>query len=649
LLLLGACGPVRIEGLDVHFKGNHEFGDGELLKIIEPDLKRHLADPGFGELSDAAFRLEHYYHVQGFPNAQVTVHKDGDALTFAIKEGVRLHVRHIHITGNQALSDEKIKAALPTTPGTETPYSERLAERMAAAVRAIYATRGYLDTKVDPPRTQLHGEDAVDLVFTIEEGKRYVLVGYDGYTTDGLLNIRLAKYVNDPFTDTRTRDIENEILDHYLERGYPFVTAQAVPQIDRQAGTVRLTLSVQTGPQATLGKIRVSGNDRTRKGFILERADLDRGGLYRASDMRRAEERLMKTQLFRLVRVSPGTYDPVTRTVPIEVNVEETKWGELAVRGGYASLERGHVGVDVGYRNIFGGGETARVSGVLSEIGIRADGSVAVPYVFGSEVQVSGSTYYEDLQLPSFNVRSYGFVPAVSYPIHESYEFTWGMRFAFVETSSISAGVPVGDHQDFQYRAFFFTATWDRRDSVILPSDGFFLSSQTEYSGDPLETDVAYFKQTFRATSYFPIPLAEGLVFAFSFNGGVIQPVQETSEIPISLRFFAGGTNSVRGFSEATIGPKVNGKPTGGEVVITNQVEIRFPIWGGLHGAVFSDQGNVWETVGEFDIRKWRVTAGVGLRYYTPAGAIVLDFGFNPDPQEHEDLLVVHLSIGFPF
>ena len=165
-------------------------------------------------------------------------------------------------------------------------------------------------------------------------------------------------------------------------------------------------------------------------------------------------------------------------------------------------------------------------------------------------------------------------------------------------------------------------------------------------AGDALVTD-----EFWKASGHFSffLPFPEGIVFATSFYGGVIAPIGGTQEIPISLREFAGGTNSVRGFKFQGVGPKVDGNPTGGEVSLTLQSEVRFPIYGNLQGAFFSDQGGVWFDRTRVNLTETRYSLGAGLRFITPAGAIVADLGWNPHVKQGEYPVEFHLSVGFPF
>src|SRR5262249_41767164 len=213
---------------------------------------------------------------------------------------------------------------------------------------------------------------------------------------------------------------------------------------------------------------------------------------------------------------------------------------------------------------------------------------------------------------------------------------------------NVDPTVPPGDLLDFNYTAFIFTPTLDLRDNPVVPTRGILLMAEVSYSPSYLLSDVEFWKAAGRFSYYFPFP--EGIVFATSFQGGVIAPIGKTDQIPIALREFAGGTSSVRGYKFESIGPKgANGEPTGGEVSLSFQSEIRFPIYGNFQGALFSDQGGVWFDRTRVHLPDMRYSVGAGLRFLTPAGALVADFGWNPHPRKGEYPVEFHLSVGFPF
>jgi outer membrane protein assembly factor BamA len=147
-------------------------------------------------------------------------------------------------------------------------------------------------------------------------------------------------------------------------------------------------------------------------------------------------------------------------------------------------------------------------------------------------------------------------------------------------------------------------------------------------------------------------------LLAFGARAGIIHSLTGESgidSIPIDERFFNGGSTTVRSFSERDLGPHNNGYPIGGEFFTVFNVEYTFPIYGELQGAVFIDAGNLLpssENLFEgssagFDDMRYAI--GAGLRYKLPIGPIRLDYGYNPDQREDEDVGAFHFSFGFAF
>ena len=355
----------------------------------------------------------------------------------------------------------------------------------------------------------------------------------------------------------------------------------------------------------------------------------------------------MATSLFSTVEVNPGPIQEDTGRVPVDIKVEERDPGEVALRLGYGTLDGPRAGADFRYADLLGGAELFRVGGTVSRYGYRAEAELASRFILGSDFRPSVSGYYENERYPSFEAVGYGQVASLSYPVLEKVEASLGVRHAVIRTKSVESGVPPGDLLDFAYTAPFLSAAWDERDSPLLPTRGFILDGRLEWSGHAFSPDIQFLNASGRGTTLFPLPW--NLVLALSLQGGVIAPLGATEVIPVSLRYFAGGTSTVRGFEFASLGPKVNGNATGGEAFLALQTEVRFPIWGDLHGAVFTDRGGVWEDYRRVDLSEIRYSVGTGLRYYTPAGAIVTDVAWNPDRKPGERGWEFHFSIGFPF
>src|SRR6185503_14296274 len=196
------------------------------------------------------------------------------------------------------------------------------------------------------------------------------------------------------------------IVDYYREHGHPFSTARARPVLDRETGTVAIDLEMHAGPRLRVGRTELKGSEWTRDAFIRSRADLEGEPEYKGSDLRRAEERLMATNIFKRVRVSPGEVEEDPGRVPLLIEVEEREVWEASIRAGYGSFEKVRVGADLSVSNVVGGAETIRVGGSISSAGYRGEVEFGVPYLLGTELRLGLSGYLESRKYPSFDASA---------------------------------------------------------------------------------------------------------------------------------------------------------------------------------------------------------------------------------------------------
>ncbi|MGY4876710.1 autotransporter assembly complex protein TamA [Vreelandella aquamarina] len=116
------------------------------------------------------------------------------------------------------------------------------------------------------------------------------------------------------------------------------------------------------------------------------------------------------------------------------------------------------------------------------------------------------------------------------------------------------------------------------------------------------------------------------------------------SLIPPSLRFFAGGDQSVRGYSYDSLSPRnAKGRLRGGQQLLTSSVEYQRRVTGNWWGATFVDTGDAFDNWAPTGLK---TGAGLGVRWVSPVGPIRLDVAH---PFDHEDDWRLHFSIGPEF
>lgn len=176
-----------------------------------------------------------------------------------------------------------------------------------------------------------------------------------------------------------------------------------------------------------------------------------------------------------------------------------------------------------------------------------------------------------------------------------------------------------------------------RADHSINPRKGWKLGGSLRGS-HPSISNIARFAQG-RTWAKGIVPLHKGRAIA-RFDLGYTQ-VAAIENLPASVRFFAGGDSSIRGFRYSSLGPlDNNGDVIGGRHLAVGSLEFDYPIVGNWHAAVFTDMGNAFE---DFDDFETRYAAGLGLRWRSPLGPIRVDVARPVDGDLNWRL---HLSMG---
>ncbi len=124
-------------------------------------------------------------------------------------------------------------------------------------------------------------------------------------------------------------------------------------------------------------------------------------------------------------------------------------------------------------------------------------------------------------------------------------------------------------------------------------------------------------------------------------SGTTIQ--NDFNDLPPSMRFFAGGDQSVRGYGYKKLGPKdALGNIVGGRHMIVASIEIERRITNNWGLAVFYDTGNAFDSFSEYELAQG---AGLGIRRQTPIGPIKLDLAHQLGQSDNS--FRFHLSVGF--
>jgi outer membrane protein insertion porin family len=174
--------------------------------------------------------------------------------------------------------------------------------------------------------------------------------------------------------------------------------------------------------------------------------------------------------------------------------------------------------------------------------------------------------------------------------------------------------------------------THNTRNSSSKTEKGILLHIQPELAGPGISWSSKFFKIEGDGSIYIQA-FWKKLTFLPSFSAGFITPYGNDEDVPVQELFTVTeeGIRTIRGYAESEILiPDENGKFSGGRLaLVITPLEVVFPLYKLVSGAVFIDGGFIWPMPQDFSIKDLRWSTGPGVRINSPMGIIRIDYGIQ--------------------
>lgn len=634
---------------NVRIEGNKLVRDKALADAAELELEM-FAKKGRREADadDAAWSMERYLQERGYHDATVEHELEDGTAVFRIKEGARALLREVRLCGVTHLDREKLleyfdfggEQLLGLGP---VIYDEQALRDAAEQVEREYRVFGFEDVEVEGPEVQWSDDRSCAVAtFTVKEGPRTCVCDVRFEGVQGCdLGLR-----GKPFTTRVPAQAAGHIRSGLLDRGHQFAKVRADVVKRPESNCADIVVRATPGPKVRLGCVRVCRLDRTSPVFVRSLLPLRRGQVLGQKAIDQGVENLYRAGLFKsvypeLVPTGPDTADLV-------FDLPEIQARSVEFEAGYGSYERARAGVRYIDRNLFGWGRRLETFARGHLKGYEAEVSLIDPWIFGPDRQLELDVAFERRTEPSYTFTGLLLRAAVRADFDPWWRLRGGYRFQSEKASSVQGDIPGAELDGFVNAAgLFFDVIRDTRDNVMLPTRGTLLEAGVFWSSPNLGGDLDYLEFTARGT--YLVPLGDA-VLAIGTSFRTKEILNGATTLPIQERYFLGGDRTVRSFEESELGPAdAQGDPLGGLTAFSVHGEVRVPLAGNLHGAVFYDGGIV--NPGSFDFSgPYGHAIGTGLRYYFPFGPLRFDIAYNPGRRFAADNnFAAHISLGFSF
>ena len=666
----------------IDFVGNSQFDDGDLLDELPIGVGSTISEFLLRQSIDT---IQMKYREAGY--GFVTVSVDQDALDseqrvlFRISEGPRVKVDEILFEGNDSFDEDKLSGLIETKTAIwlfrTGAFDDETAQRDAAAIKAFYVARGYLNAQVGY-RADPREDDTSELIvrFQIDEGLRHAVrsIVYQGNSELSNEDLQaLMTTVTDDFLDADVLRADRErILQEYGRRGFLYAEVTTSQVFADDPGFIHLTVKLDEGEPYNVGRVVIRGNRETKDRVIRRALQLYPEQVYNTEAAKRGEQRLVETRLFTNAKITPQGDTPGVRDALVTVEEADTTRILFGVGVTTNSGVVGTLSIENQNFDIFdtprtakeffkgrafrGAGQTLRLRLEPGTEFTRGQIQFREPYLFDKPVGFGIGIYGFERGRPEWNEERIGFNVSFDKRLEEGPFAGWSGELAFRFENIEIGGVNLfsaPDIQDASGNNFLTTVKAtilrDRTDSRWLPSTGDRLKVSAEQAG-LLGGDATFTKVIGQYDKYYTMK-------SDSFGRKHILQLGATvgnifGDAPVYERFFAGGIGSIRGYEFRGISPRagISNDRVGGEFMLMANAQYSFPLVGDdVRGVAFLDMGTVEE---EFGVTDWRAAVGIGARVYVKYfGPIPLafDLGIPISSNEDDDEQIFSFAFGATF
>ncbi|PID66921.1 MAG: outer membrane protein assembly factor BamA [Gammaproteobacteria bacterium] len=662
----------------INLDGNEEIKDKDLLK--------GLVALGLGEgdtfdemkLDRAKKALLDLYHSRS--KFDVIIDADARALgngkvevDIAIKEGISARIKQINIVGNKAFSEElllsKIKLTDSKWHSLLSKGDQYAGEKLKAdieAIEAFYYDRGYLDFRINSTQVSLTDDKKyVYITISISEGLPY-RIDKNIYVGSKLLNKeqlnRLLEYgIGDYYSRSQVRQSQINIKNALGEKGYAFADVRILPKLNKQQHYVVLTYDLQPGKRTYVRRIEFTGNYKTNDEVLRREMRQMEAATYNYSKVKRSDERIQRLPYIKSVERRTVPVPGHSDQVDVVYKVQETP--NRSITGGIGYGSSSGFMLNAGYEsgNFLGTGNRFRFDFSTSKSEKNYATTFTDPYFTPNGVSRTVQLYYNATDESKSDIGDWtsdnlGAFLRFGFPIdeYESYALGVGYRRTDIKTGDSTSPELLGwlKNHGKKFNEFIVDFNWthDTRDKPIFATQGAVtrLGAEVAVPG----SDEKYYKLNARNRSYFP--LSENLLASVRGDVSYGDGFGSTKDIPFFRHYYAGGLTTVRGFKGNSLGPRwSNNDIKGGDLRVTGGAELILPWTFGQDAeafrlGLFTDFGNVYNDLDDFDVGDFRYSAGAYVLWRSPIGPLNLSYAVPLNEKKGDETEKFQFTIGAP-
>lgn len=598
------------------------------------------------------------------------------AVDISIVEGAVAKIKRINIVGNTSFEEEDLLEQFKLTTGTmlsrltkDNQYSKQKLSADLETLRSYYLDRGYINFKVDSTQVSI-SPDKSDIYITINitEGKVYTLsdiklAGRLAVPKEEIFPlIQLSR--GDIFSRKDVVDSSERINGLLGKNGYAFANVNSIPEIDEKAGKVAITFFVDPGKRVYVRQVNFRGNSNTRDEVLRREMRQMESSWFSSEQVKLSKERLQRLGYFDSVTVETPAVPGSADQVDVNVTVKEKQTGSIMAGIGWSRSDGILFNSSISEKNFLGTGKQVIFGFNNSSSAQHYQLGYVNPYYTVDGISRGFDLMYKKTDFGDVDTAKYRTDVASAgvnfgIPLNEFDRVRFDFKLVNTvfnindDLTLVSKEIEgfVADNGD-SFLDYQVGVSWshDSRDSSLFPTSGGVqrLSAEATIPGSDLE----YYKIEYSHRRYFP--MTESLTLSLNGEVGYGDGYGDTDKLPFFKNYFGGGTKSVRGYKDYSLGPVDElGDPLGGNLKVMGSAEVLFPDPFGfapetVRMGAFLDVGNVYDT-DDSKNENLRYSTGLSLQWLSPMGPLGFVLALPLNDESDDDTENFQFTFGTAF
>ncbi len=438
---------------------------------------------------------------------------------------------------------------------------------------------------------------------------------------------------------------EGDVLDHQLyEQGKKVISSKAITagyrdalftkstvEVDRKQLAARILLTLDTGPHYLFGATTFEA-DFLSHGLLNRMLPFKEGDAFSPRKIVQLRQAFLNSDYFSRVEVETGDPAAGTQDIPVLIRLSPKKKHRYGLGAGY--------GTDTGFRgslewsnrlvNKYGHQFNMQLQPSERKSNFGAVYTIPVNDPKTDRLSLHGrweKELYDNTETEQINT-------AVSYDhIRKNGEYSIYLEFL---DEDYEIGSETG-HATLMKPGI--RTTWRLTDDRLRTRNGISATLDLTGASQEIVSDATFVQASFYSKAIMTV-FDEWRIIGKVQLGATL--VDSISDLPPSLRFYAGGDQSVRGFAYKSIGPTdPQGDVVGASHLVAYSLELERKLFGNWSGALFFDSGDATNSLTDLNMKRG---VGAGLRWNAPFGQVRLDVANGVS--EGKSSWRIHFNVG---